>query len=380
MLIFQILLCLIVVSCTEHLFTSAQTRHCADCIPIKSCKSALYFVHMIYRFNGSTIDDKRQFMRNSICGYDADNIAKVCCPDFPSVGTPVSEGITEQVVTEVSPSADPIDRHRNVGLLPSSCGDIDGARILNGEFAKLYEFPWMALITHNTSYARSEFACAGTIINSRYILTAAHCVINKGKKKKLAGVRIGELDYSTKIDCQGHVFNMTCETKIQDIEVEEVIPHENFTGSLTSSDIALLRLSEPVIMYNNAAPICLPVYSELREINLEGLNGTVAGWGTTENPIRTTLLRKVQIPIKSAETCSSNYNKNDRNLSFCADGDSCIGDGGAPFMIESEFNGLTRQVQYGIMSYGMKYSCRNSLVYYTDVSKYMLWILDHIKE
>lgn len=37
--------------------------------------------------------------------------------------------------------------HNNIGLLPEGCGKYLEDRIIGGEFADIYEFPWMALIS-----------------------------------------------------------------------------------------------------------------------------------------------------------------------------------------------------------------------------------------
>lgn len=47
-------------------------------------------------------------------------------------------------------SEDAIASHPNLSLLPESCGGIDGSRIVGGKIANIYEFPWMALISHRT--------------------------------------------------------------------------------------------------------------------------------------------------------------------------------------------------------------------------------------
>ncbi|XP_023936360.2 phenoloxidase-activating factor 3 [Bicyclus anynana] len=379
MVTLKVLLFIFVLSNNRNLFTFAQTRRCFDCVSVTSCEIALDYARMIRV--GTLPNESRQVFMKAICGFDPYNrMPKVCCSDFPVVNTKTRGGIPEE---DSNLSAESIENHRNVGLLPlHSCGDIDGARITGGEFAKLYEYPWMTLIAYNTTTMGQRFLCGGSIINSRYILTAAHCVILNGKFQNIAGVRIGELDYSTDTDCQGHGFNMICETKVQDIDVEEIIPHENFNelNKSAGGDIALLRLSEPIIMYNNAAPICLPLYDNLRTMSLAGLRGTVAGWGTMENNVQTTKLMKVEIPIKSRDECISSY-RSPTVKTFCAGAmkkDSCSGDSGGPFMVESDFNGTIRLVQYGVVSFGKK--CGDHPGVYTDVSKYMDWILDHIKE
>jgi len=51
------------------------------------------------------------------------------------------------------------------------------ARIVGGEEATAYSWPWQCYIS--TKYPggrRCKRSCGGTIISSRYILTAAHCL------------------------------------------------------------------------------------------------------------------------------------------------------------------------------------------------------------
>lgn len=90
--------------------------------------------------------------------------------------------------------------------------------------------------------AELDFKCGGTVINQRYILTAAHCITNL-KKQKLAGVRLGEWEISTDKDCVGEY----CAPPVQDIAIEEVIPHPGYgSGSEFWNDIGLLRLASPI--------------------------------------------------------------------------------------------------------------------------------------
>ena len=53
-------------------------------------------------------------------------------------------------------------------------------RIVGGENTQINEYPWMALLRLKQQ-ASSGFFCGGTLINSRWILTAAYCVYNIDK-------------------------------------------------------------------------------------------------------------------------------------------------------------------------------------------------------
>lgn len=48
-------------------------------------------------------------------------------------------------------------------------------------------------------------------------------------------------------------------------------------------------------------------------------------------------------------------------------------------MLENKYNGVQRIVQYGIVSYGPLQCGSGAPGIYTEVTKYIGWILDHIK-
>lgn len=128
-------------------------------------------------------------------------------------------------------------------------------------------------------------------------------------------------------------------------------------------------------------PICLP----FEKINITGRFGYVAGWGLTEKGKPSPELLKVNLPILNLQKCKEAYPVmaiTENNL--CVDGlnksNSCFGDSGGPFKISGKIYNDTRYIQHGIVSFGQGQNCtlRAMPVVYTNVSKYLNFILDNV--
>ncbi|XP_045483885.1 CLIP domain-containing serine protease 2 isoform X1 [Pieris rapae] len=349
-------------------------RYCSDCQIYYTCKAAADHA----RFKPG--DETNKLFEKAACGTeteDEDSDFKVCCSDIPSLNTsPQSTPPTENYIESRWAGID------QETLLPDRCGSIWGNRIIGGRKANLFDFPWMVLIAHETR-EDPQFQCGGTIINSKYILTAAHCVVDK----KIAFVRIGEFDINLEKDCDYEKPKTICKKEVQDIYVTEIIPHENYQRSPIANDIALLRVDgEIVFNYPNVEPICLPLSLELRNKRLDHEYGTVAGWGFTETGRESGVLLRVEVPVKTEAECEGFYNRNNQDAvkkQFCAGElkkDSCNGDSGGPLMMKANYNGVNSYVQYGIVSHGPIQCGTLFPGVYTDVREYVDWILDNIKE
>lgn len=75
-----------------------------------------------------------------LCGFDKDGTIKVWCP---------SSTISTNTIKTEPPN---VDNHRNINLLPEKCGYIGfSEKIHHGETTEVREYPWMALISYETS-------------------------------------------------------------------------------------------------------------------------------------------------------------------------------------------------------------------------------------
>ncbi|KFB41568.1 AGAP004855-PA-like protein [Anopheles sinensis] len=75
----------------------------------------------------------------------------------------------------IGPEPSP-DALLNWNLLPTeSCGQIPSNRTVAGNKSHSFEFPWMVMLRYQTDDGFIN-GCGGSLINNRYVLTAAHCV------------------------------------------------------------------------------------------------------------------------------------------------------------------------------------------------------------
>ncbi|XP_058056056.1 trypsin-1-like [Anopheles bellator] len=232
-----------------------------------------------------------------------------------------------------------------------SCGrGKTSSRIVGGDAADVKEYPWIAMLLY-----RGTFYCGGSLINDRYVLTAAHCVLSFVPAQLLA--------------------------KLYDVERSEMVTrsvtrlhgHERFSLDTFNNDIALVKLQAPVDAGGSFIPVCLPVSGR----SFTGHNGTVIGWGKLGNGSLSNGLQKAVVPIMSNAQCrKSNYRASRITENMLCAGyaeggkDACQGDSGGPLNVgDSNFRELV-----GIVSWGEGCARPNYPGVYTRVTRYLPWI------
>ncbi|XP_073950646.1 CLIP domain-containing serine protease B4-like [Choristoneura fumiferana] len=340
-------------------------KNCDDCTLASSCNA----INDLISSKESAASNQ---LKEAFCGFDNHNLPKVCC-----------SMLSNAELEGRNPGVDSIEGHPNLQLLPETCGVHVPSKLLGGLTLEPHEYPWMALIAYGIK-GGMQFQCSGTLINERYVLTAAHCIL----EQRLAGVRIGEFDLESAADCRGMEPHLMCEDPIQDLTIEEAIVHPDYRRNPTfNNDIGMLRLKKPVnLTFENAKTICLPVSKDLQNRNASGINATIAGWGISDIGYLHATPRATNIQIYTQNQCIDSYIWTEKDIEFtnklCAGTNgrlNRIADDGGPLMVEGSNNGSYRFIQYGINSFTI--SRRDSVVptVYTDVSKYMKWILDTMK-
>ncbi|XP_017040595.2 transmembrane protease serine 9-like [Drosophila ficusphila] len=231
------------------------------------------------------------------------------------------------------------------------------SRITNGREAVLRSAPFMAYL-----YVNSYLHCGGSIISSRYVLTAAHCIVNQIK------VRLGEHDVTTNPDCQG----MSCSPPSQVYDISLAIMHRLFSNSTLAHDIALLKLSRTIEFDAHIQPVCLAL-SPATTANLREFQAF--GWGRFNQRHYPTKLQTTMLTRMDNSYCRRAVNMPMTNNQICAgfEGtDSCKGDSGGPLVAKVNFDGVNRYLQLGIVSFGPDYCMSPGA--YTYVPNYIDWI------
>ncbi|XP_068227588.1 serine protease 7-like [Palaemon carinicauda] len=345
-----------------------------QCVGVRQCPSVLNILS-----DPNAASSLRKIL-NSSCAFGGGTFS-VCC----ATSNQVHRGSQTPVPINATPSPSP---QTSSNLLPQRCG-IRGLvdRVISGEDAPLFAWPWMALLESTGENGRVSLVCGGVLISERYVLTAAHC-IHPRTGFTLRSVRIGEHTLSTDPDCRDGV----CKPSFQRITVEQTVMHEEYGepfGCRNCNDIALLRLSRTVQFnqVNDVQPVCLPQNLQrdlgFSQSEFDRREAWVAGWGTTDSTeIRQAdVLQQVQLPFNSA-LCSIDLRVfPNPNMALCAGGrqqDTCRGDSGGPLVMANV--GELNYYVVGIVSRGpVVCGANNTGGIYTNINFYVPWILRNMR-
>jgi len=233
-------------------------------------------------------------------------------------------------------------------------------KIVGGEEAFPGDWGWQIQISvHNTPI------CGGSLINSRWVLTAAHCTTASNDSSHYT-IKLG-LHYKNK-----------SEPFIRTISASKLINHPKYYTHLLYNDITLIKLAEPVVYSNYILPVCLDDGSSDYKM------AVATGWGRLnyegEFP---EYLKQVELNLLPEDQCKKVYSseiKYNGTTTLCVGNNgilsgTCQGDSGGPLVVKSASSEKWKLI--GITSWAD--GCGNGSVF-VRVSGYLQWILEQLSE
>ncbi|XP_054088550.1 serine protease persephone isoform X2 [Zeugodacus cucurbitae] len=360
---FRFLILLIIVFDNWCLGTLAQQENCP-------CQNENYSGVCTRIPNCPTIFNRHLM----VCSYWY-NEPIICCPSartpqkaYPQRWTNVW---TNPQLTFAQPSGELQQWPSNSRTADRACQEIEKnsnpfieTHIYRGTVTSYGEYPHMARIMYDSN----KLKCGGSLIDKRFVLTAAHCVDDN--EDKAIKVVLGVTDFN----------DPKQRNTRQNRDIKKIHLHPNYDDSRLYNDIALIELDRDAVFNQNVYPTCL--HTDQTELS-SGTDLVVTGWGQTEYKRYSARLLKANLLYMPMQLCRNIYaniydNRLNRGIvdtQLCAyspDRDACAGDSGGPLHIVHDQSANNYRVM-GIVSFGPK--CGFPLPgVYTRVSKYLDFI------
>ncbi|XP_030156543.1 brain-specific serine protease 4-like [Lynx canadensis] len=249
---------------------------------------------------------------------------------------------------------------------PAACGKPQRLnRIVGGEDSTDAEWPWVVSVQKNGTHH-----CAGSLLTSRWVVTAAHCFKGNLNKPSQFSVLLG----AWQLENPG--------PRSQQVGIAWVQSHPVYSWKEGSrADIALVRLEHAIHFSERILPICLPDSSVRLPPNTRCW---IAGWGSIRDGVplpHPQTLQKLEVPIIDSEVCSRLYWRGAGQGAITEDmlcagylegrRDACLGDSGGPLMCQVEGTWLLA----GIISWGEGCAERNRPGVYISLAAHRSWVM-----
>ncbi|XP_037300492.1 trypsin, alkaline C-like [Manduca sexta] len=229
-------------------------------------------------------------------------------------------------------------------------------RIVGGQITTVTSYPEIASLARRYLLLFYLHSCGGTILTTKSIMTAAHCVY--GDQPADWRIRVG----STYSNSGGSVYN-----------IESITIHPSYDRPTFNNDVAIMR-TQGYITYGNL----------VQPGSIAGANFAVAdnstvvaaGWGSTTNGgAVVSQLRHVALRTVNQMICALRYNSIEKMVNenmLCAGWlnvggkDTCQGDSGGPLYYG--------RVVVGITSWGAQCAVPEFPGVYTRVPRFTSWV------
>jgi secreted trypsin-like serine protease len=221
-------------------------------------------------------------------------------------------------------------------LVPASAGaQSDGSvqpKIVGGHNASISQYPWQAAV-----FVDGEQLCGGSLLTSRIVLTAAHCVFDTDPNCVIScGISDPGGDGTPRLDPNDGAV-MLGSTTLNGPQSSLIgvafrsSYNPNFMPAVPQNDVGYLVVAGP----SAQTPIKI-AGSDEGALWDPGSPVDISGWGDTEAGPPPNMLQAATVQVIDDGTCSADYGADfDANTMLCAGFqsggvDTCAGDSGGP--------------------------------------------------
>ncbi|XP_024132024.1 tissue-type plasminogen activator isoform X3 [Oryzias melastigma] len=241
-------------------------------------------------------------------------------------------------------------------------------RIFGGRGSDITEQPWQAAINFYVPRVKRHFhLCGGVLIDSCWVLSAAHCFQEKDTPEILQVIL-------------GRTFRTQNSNSEQIFKVEKLWIHEKFDSETYDNDIAILKLKTDMglcaVNSEEVLPACLPD----RGLQLpDWTECEISGYGKSSefSPEFSEQVKRGHVRLWPKERCTPEVLSGrpvTPNMLCAGDtrgkDDACKGDSGGPLVCRNQ----NRMTLMGLVSWGDGCGEKDKPGVYTRVTNYIDWI------
>ncbi|KAM7160699.1 mannan-binding lectin serine protease 1 isoform 1-T1 [Macrochelys suwanniensis] len=244
------------------------------------------------------------------------------------------------------------------------------ARISNGRYAQRGVSPWIAML-----YRGGQPFCGGSLLGTRWIVTAAHCLHQELEPENPVFRSSDVLSPSSFRIILGKHRTLKQDDTEQQLQPKTITIHPSYRAATFEYDVGLVELSEQAVLNDYVMPICFPDGSHHPDAMV-----IVSGWGKQFLQKRPEALMEIEIPLTDHAMCQEAYARLQKKVTddmICAgekEGgkDACSGDSGGPMVTLSNQNNRWQLI--GTVSWGDGCGQNDRYGVYSSVPKSLAWI------
>ena len=252
--------------------------------------------------------------------------------------------------------------------------------IIGGEPVAITEVPWqvgLIFAKRGPTLWNAQF-CGGTVLNARWVVTAAHCLVDDN----------GKVTKSKAIKIIAGVDDLDVPRGTNEHRVRSIVVSPGYEGGI--NDIALIQISDPFDLSDSGIdPASLPLALDGDDVPNLGTDIIVSGWGEAEAygaGTYPTMLQAATLDVLAAPLADDcgDYLLSDWNYRYemCVgveEGgrDTCQGDSGGPYVatLDGDGDGTPEPTLVGVTSWGDGCAGADYPGFATRVSAYVDWIV-----